>query len=65
MTRFIEGESPTVLRRLPSSLAGDLSRGPMRVATQEDLIAVEREGLSPSGLTVRSCSSRGLQPVLA
>ena len=32
MTRFIEGESLTVLQRLPSSLAGGLSRGPMRVA---------------------------------
>ena len=64
MTRFIEGESPTVLRRLPSSLAGGLSQGPMGVATQEDMIAVERKGLPSRDLPIRPRSSRGLRPFL-
>jgi hypothetical protein len=33
MTRFIEEGSPIVLHRLPSILAGDLSRGPRGVVT--------------------------------
>ncbi len=64
MTRFIEGESPTGLQQLLNILAGGLCRAPMRVTTQEDLIAVENEGLRSRDLPIRPRSSRVLRPLL-
>lgn len=61
MTRFIDRASPTVLRPLPNSTAGDLALVLIRVATTEDLEGDKSRSREPA---VRQCSSRALQQLL-
>ena len=61
MIPFIARASPTVLRPLPKSTAGDLALVLIRVATTEDLEGDKSRSREPA---VRQCSSRALQPVL-